>query len=222
MKRFLALSLKLILTLILIATVLIISLPFLIDPNDYKDTISEQVKAQTGRSLHIPGKIKLSLFPWLGAKLGEVELENARGFDSKAFARMDGIDVHIQLLPLLDGDIKIGHLTLRGLTLNLQRNKTGLGNWEDLLPANETKTATTSPSTTDKTVAKPAASDKTASRTTANTPVAPKLSPAAILAALSIEGISIKDASLHWDDQQTQQLALNSTTESLRHPCRST
>ncbi len=194
MKRFLTLGLKVILTLVLVMAAILISLPFLVDPNDYKDTISEQVKAQTGRSLLIPGEIKLSIFPWLGAQLGEVELENAPGFGDKRFARMEEVDVRVQLLPLLRGDIKIGHLTLRGLRLNLQRNKDGLGNWEDLLPQT-TENATL----TNKSAAPVKSSPSTPSTQ------APPASSAAALAALSIEGISILNASLHWNDQRAQQ-----------------
>jgi len=194
MKRFFSLGLKLVLTLILVTAAILISLPFLVDPNDYKDTISKQVKTQTGRTLHIPGEIKLSIFPWLGARLGEVELENATGFGDKRFARMAEVDVRIQLLPLLRGEIKIGHLTLRGLRLNLQRNKGGLGNWEDLLPQT-TEGATLS----NKSTAPVKSSPSTPSTQ------APPTSSAAALAALSIEGISILNASLHWDDQQAQQ-----------------
>ncbi len=198
MKRFLTLGLKVILTLILVMALVLISLPFLIDPNDYRDTISEQVKAQTGRTLYIPGEIKLSIFPWLGARLGKVELENAPGFSDKRFARMNEVDVHVQLLPLLRGDIKIGHLTLRGLRLNLQRNKDGLGNWEDLL-ANTGKGTTSS--------GKPVPTTKpgTAAPAAKTPPATAEASPTAALAALSIEGISILNASLHWDDQQAQQ-----------------
>lgn len=198
MKRFLTLSLKVILTLTLVMAAILISLPFLIDPNDYRDTISEQVKAQTGRTLYIPGEIKLSIFPWLGARLGKVELENAPAFGNKRFARMDGVDVRVQLLPLLRGDIKIGHLSLRGLRLNLQRNKDGLGNWEDLLAkAGRDSALSTKPVPPVK-----HGTPTPATKTATETPIA---TPATALAALSIEGISILNASLHWDDQQAQQ-----------------
>ncbi len=199
MKQFFSLTLKIVLTLTLLIAAILVSLPFLIDPNDYKDTISEQVKIQTGRTLHIPGEIKLSVFPWLGAKLGEVSLENAEGFAEKGFLRMDEIDVRIQLLPLLKGDIKIGHLTLRGLRVNLQRDKQGRNNWDDLLPA-----ATEETTQPDKAAPIKPAPVPSTKADPASTPAA-DISPAAALAALSIEGISIEDASLHWDDQQTQQ-----------------
>ena len=201
MKHFFTLGLKLILALVLIISAVLISLPLLVNPNDYKDSISEQVKARTGRTLNIPGDIQLSVFPWLGAKLGKVELENTAGFGKQPFARMDAVDVRVQLLPLLRGDIKIGHLTLRGLQLNLQRDKNGRSNWDDLL----TKTSKAAPGMpgTGKT---PAKKTLPADKSLASVPAA-KTSPPpmATLAALSINGISIIDASLQWDDQQTQQ-----------------
>ncbi len=199
MRQFFTLGLKILLALILVMTAVLISLPFLVDPNDYKGTISEQVKAQTGRTLNIPGNIRLSVFPWLGARLGKVELENTVGFAKQPFASMDAVDVRIQLLPLLRGDIKIGHLTLRGLKLNLQRNKNGRDNWEDLLPKTGKTTVATSKAAPQ---SKPFPSAK--NPTPAPPTKTPSPSPAA-LAAFSINGISILNASLQWDDQQTQQ-----------------
>ncbi len=196
MKRLFSLGLKIVLALILIIAAVLISLPFLVNPNDYKNTISEQVKTQTGRTLKIPGDIQLSIFPWLGAKLGKVELENTPEFGKQAFARMDAVDVHIRLLPLLRGDFKIGHLTLRGLHLNLQRNKTGQGNWEDLLAKTGRTAAAAGKTPTRKTLP--------ATKGAASTPSA-KTTPVAALAALSINGISIINANLQWDDRQTQQ-----------------
>ncbi|HEB85905.1 MAG TPA: AsmA family protein [Gammaproteobacteria bacterium] len=199
MKQFFTLGLKILLALILVMTAVLISLPFLVDPNDYKDTISEQVKAQTGRTLNIPGNIQLSVFPWLGARLGKVELENTVGFGKQPFASMDAVDVRIQLLPLLRGDIKIGHLTLRGLKLNLQRNKNGQDNWEDLLPKTGKTTVASSKTTPQNKSLPPAKSPA---------PASPRETPppsTTALAALSVDGISILNASLQWDDQQTQQ-----------------
>lgn len=196
MKQLFSLGLKIVLALILIITAVLISLPFLINPNDYKNTISEQVKAQTGRILNIPGNIQLSIFPWLGAKLGKVELENTANFGKQPFARIEAVDVHVRLLPLLHGDIKIGHLTLRGLQLNLQRNKNGQSNWDDLLAKTGNPTVGTRNTAAHKTLP--------ASKRSRSEPSA-KTVPTAALAALSIDGISILDASLQWDDRQTQQ-----------------
>ena len=191
MKRFLTLVLKLILSLLLLLAVLLVSLPLLVDPNDYKAQISEQFRVHTGRELSIPGDIRLSVFPWLGLKLGEVSLANAPGFGGQPFARVEQVDVRIRLLPLLRREVQVGRLTLRGLRLHLQRDAGGRDNWADLLPAAEPE---------EKSAEKPA-------------PPAPKTpaeqvdaAPAAVaLAALSIGGVSIENASLHWDDARSGQ-----------------
>ena len=80
MNKPLRLGLKIFAALILLLLIVVISLPFIIDPNQYKGQIISQVKKETGRELAIPGDIKLSLFPWLGVQLGEVSLGNAAGF----------------------------------------------------------------------------------------------------------------------------------------------
>ena len=114
-----------------------VALPLLVDPNDYRDEISEVVNAKTGRDLAIRGDLKLSVFPWLGVKLGETELSNAKGFEERPFARIDEVGVSVQLLPLLSKEIHVDTVTLRGLNLNLGVDQNGTGNWEDLVAASE-------------------------------------------------------------------------------------
>lgn len=43
------------------------ALVYLVDWNNYKDTIQEQAKKHTGRDLTIAGDLSPSVFPWLGA-----------------------------------------------------------------------------------------------------------------------------------------------------------
>ena len=65
-----------------------IALPLFFDPNDYKDELAAAVQEKTGRELSIPGDIELSVFPWLGAKLGQTSLANAEGFGDQPFAEI--------------------------------------------------------------------------------------------------------------------------------------
>ena len=114
-----------------------VALPLLVDPNDYRDDISEAVNAKTGRNLEIRGDLQLSVFPWLGVKLGETELSNAKGFEERPFARIEEVGVSVQLLPLLNKEIRVDTVTLRGLNLNLGVDQNGTGNWEDLIATSE-------------------------------------------------------------------------------------
>ena len=176
--KFLLVTLAVLVTLIVITAV---ALPLLFDPNDYKPQITELVKEQTGRDLKIPGEIELSVFPWLGIKLGKVELSNAKGFGKQAFAKIDSVDVRVELLPLLKKQVRIGRVELSGLKLDLQRNAEGSTNWDDLVKQDKP--------ITQKQAAKPATGSE----------------PALAIASLAVGGISINNASASWKDQQAKQ-----------------
>ncbi len=109
------------------------------DPNDYKPEIISLVKEHTGRELSIPGKISVSLFPWLGVKLGEAQLSNAPGFGKQPFAAVQSAQLHVKLLPLLKKQVEVGTISLRGLTLRLGKDKAGKTNWDDLVSKEQDK-----------------------------------------------------------------------------------
>jgi hypothetical protein len=56
--------------LLLLIVAAAVILPMVVDPNDFKDEISQAVESKTGRVLAIEGDIGLSVFPWLGLAIG--------------------------------------------------------------------------------------------------------------------------------------------------------
>jgi AsmA protein len=156
------------------------TLPFLIDPNNFKPEIADAVKDKTGRDLTLTGELKLSIFPWLGVSTGKMALGNAAGFQDKPFATVDESDIQVMLLPLLSKKVEISRLTLKGLILNLAKNPQGESNWKDLTASDVTKTIP-SPS--------------------ANTIDIQDEAEAAAL--FSIGGIAMENAQINWDDQQS-------------------
>jgi AsmA protein len=164
-----------------------VALPLLVDPEDIKAQLSARVKEHTGRELSIPGEVELSVFPWLGASLGEVSLGNAEGFRAPVFASTSKVDVRVKLMPLLDRRVEMDTVVVHGLTLNLERNKQGDTNWGDL-----------------------AAGGGAASAPAGGAP-APGSAPApggeqgSALAALSIGGLDVRDGTLSYTDAQAGQ-----------------
>ena len=110
---------------------LLIGIALLIDPNDYKDQITDAVADATGRQLTLEGDLELKLFPRLGIALGAAELSNAQGFGDAPFARIANAELRLGLLPLLSRRIEIDRASLSGLRLNLARNAAGTTNWDD-------------------------------------------------------------------------------------------
>lgn len=171
--------------LVLIVGVGVAALVYLVDWNDFKDTIQNQVKKQTGRDLQITGDLSPSVFPWAGISIGEISLANADGFGDIPFASIDSADVKVKLLPLIKREINVRTVELEGLQLDLQREADGTTNWDDLL--NSTTTTTTTVNDGD-------------AKTQVTTEVE---GSSATIAALSVGGIEVLDANVSWRDATT-------------------
>ena len=146
---------------------------FVFDPNDYRDRLAETVEQHTGRTLTLSGDIELSVFPWLGLKLGAAELGNAPGFSERPFASLSAAEARVKLAPLLGGNVAIDRVTLHGLQLSLERNAAGETNWADLAKED----------------APHGAGEAADTRDSAGAPV-----------SLAVGGIDIQDASIRWSD----------------------
>ena len=157
--------------------------------------IADQVEQATGRTLTLEGDIELSVFPWIALELGPLALSNAEGFKAESFAAVKAAEIRIKLLPLLKKQLEMDTIVLDGLELNLETNKAGKTNWDDLAGA-------------------PSA-EPTEKETTTET----ASSGAAPLAAITIAGVQLTDANVYWtDDKQGQAYKLknlNLTTDPL-------
>jgi len=120
----------------------IVGLLLFVNPNDYRDLITAQVKQNTGRSFGF-ASIHLSLWPTLGLKLNDAVLGNARGFGSRPFARIGAADVGVGLLPLIfHRQLVVKTIYLSKLRLDLAKNAEGVSNWADLAGAGKPQAAT--------------------------------------------------------------------------------
>lgn len=171
---------KVIVIVLVLAVAALAAIPFVVDPNDYKDEIATQVEKATGRQLSIQGDIGLSVFPWIALELGQLSLSNASGFEADSFAQVNNAQIRIKLLPLLKKELEMDTIVLDGLVLNLETDKDGNTNWQDLT----------------KTDAKTEADIKEAA------PESAKDAPPA-LAAISIAGVQLSNANILWSNAKT-------------------
>ena len=114
------------------------------DPNDYKQTIAEKVKEQTGRDISIDGNIEMTFYPWLGLDVSSVKLSNAEGFGEAPFLNVETFKARAKLMPLLRKELEMDTLILHGVNLNLARNEDGVTNWDDLAKGGEEETSKSS------------------------------------------------------------------------------
>ena len=154
------------------------ALVYLVDWNDFRDTVQVQAKKHTGRDLTIAGDLRPTVFPWVGVSIGDIALANAEGFGNTPFVKMGSADVKVELLPLLKKEVNVRTVELQGLSLDLQRAADGTSNWDDLLKSGDAGTE----------------SDDTS---------AGAEDDSRAINALSVGGITVSDANISWKDEQS-------------------
>lgn len=167
--------------LVALLILLTFSLPFLIDPNAYKELIARKVQEQTGRQVSIPGDIALKVSP-LGLKtafrLGEVKLASTPNFPDTELLTSRLVEIQLALWPLIRSkELHMSTIRLEGVSLNLIRGADGSSNWGGAATGGEKKPAAQG---------QPQPGTKTGSR----------------LAAIDIGGVIVKDLNVSLDDKQ--------------------
>ncbi len=189
--------LKLIIFIIALVIAALIAIPLFVDPNDYKQQISNKVEEVTGRNLTLEGDIGLSVFPWVALELGPLSLSNAKGFTEPHFASVNETEIRIKLMPLLNKQLEMDTIVLDGLVLNLEKAKNGTTNWDDLSQTGDDK--------------------KEAKKDSEKSPS----SEGPALAAVSIAGVRLSNAQIVWKDhskaEHLQIKNLNLRTDPLVH-----
>ncbi|RJG02805.1 AsmA family protein [Noviherbaspirillum sedimenti] len=126
--KFVAILLAALLALVAIAAAIFAAT---FNPNDYKPQLIRLVAEKKQRTLAIPGDIKLSFFPKLGAQLGQVSLSEHKG--SAEFASFNQARVSLALMPLLRRQLVVDQVSIDGAQVRIRRNADGSTNFDDLL-----------------------------------------------------------------------------------------
>jgi AsmA protein len=169
--------------LIFITILVLLLVPLFVDLKDYKPVIERKVSAATGRSFSIGDDLSLSLFPWAGISLSDLQLGNPPGFDEKEMLSIKTFNVQVKLLPLLFKDIQVERFVIEEPVVMLVQKKDGRTNW--------------------KTVGQPAPGPKSKKETQ---PSADSQAPAPIpLAALTVGEMSVTNGKVAFSDQKTGQ-----------------
>lgn len=177
--------------LVFLILIIVLTAPLLVNPNNFKPEIIAAVKNRTGRDLILDGDLKLTFFPLPGISTGKMTLNNARGFESSAFASVATSEIKVKFLPLFSKKIEVSQIILNGLVLNLTRNQQGVNNWGDLgmLDKNNTTQLTTE--------------QKAVLATGAIAIKQNEHYPFFVLTAFAVNGLNIENAQIHWQNQQT-------------------
>ncbi len=137
MKTLFKWLIRAVLTIVVLLGLLIAYVVLFLDPNEYKQTISEQVQEATGLDLRIEGEITWSFWPSVAIQLEDVQVANPEGFSEYSLLEAGVISSSVQLLPLITGQVSIDHITISDAMVNLVTSRSGDSNIEAILGQSE-------------------------------------------------------------------------------------
>jgi AsmA protein len=191
--------------LVVLVLVAVVVLPMIIDVNQYKPQIEQQVAKATGRPFKLGGDLEVSVFPWIGVRLSDLHLGHPPGFKEKDFVSVKSFEVRVKLLPLLSRNVEVRRFVMVQPTIVMEKRADGKGGWEGLGPAGG--------------AAKPAPS-------TDDTAAAPAPAGELPIKGLAVGEFAITDGLIVWIDQakgmrrEVQQIQLVLRDVSLDQPVR--
>ena len=116
--------------LIVVAMIAVLIGPSFVDWNSYKPEITAAVEERTGRKLTIDGAIELQVLPSPRLSVSKVRLSNLGGAADPDMIRLDSLQIHVALGPLISGVVRIASVTLIRPVISLERFADGSVNWE--------------------------------------------------------------------------------------------
>lgn len=148
-------------------------------PNDQVARLLEsQLEAATGRDVTFQGTIRPSVYPVLGVQTGPVRIANASWSDGGPILQADSLNVAVDLVGLLSGDLLIGDITAVSPRLLLETAADGSVNW-DVFSGDENDISASGGSDAKEPASGPA------------------------LRRISLENLSLSDAAIRFVDRQT-------------------
>lgn len=100
-----------------------------IDLNQYKGEIQQAVLDATGRKLAIRGEIAVQLGLTPSVSISGVSFANAPWGSRPEMAKLDHLIVEIALPPLLQGELRVNRVVIRGVDIVLEADGKGKANW---------------------------------------------------------------------------------------------
>ncbi len=124
--------LKWVLILAVLVLLIGVAVVLLVNPDDYREEISQQASQALGTEVRLDGPLKLSLWPSLGLVTENVQVLQPQGFGDGLWLEAGQVAFSTAVVPLLQGQVQLGEIRLQGVRLRLVRKADGKANWEQL------------------------------------------------------------------------------------------
>lgn len=102
---------------------------FLIPAERIAGIAAQQFEAATGRQLTIAGSVRPSIYPVIGARVENVSMGNASWAESGPMLQAEAVDLGLDLVALIRGDLVVRHFEAHGPRIVVERAADGRLNW---------------------------------------------------------------------------------------------
>lgn len=102
---------------------------FLIPAERIAGIAAQQFEVATGRHLRIEGSVRPSIYPVIGARVETVTLDNAPWAQSGPMLQAEAVDLGLDLLALMRGDLIVRRFEARSPRIIVERGADGQLNW---------------------------------------------------------------------------------------------
>jgi uncharacterized protein involved in outer membrane biogenesis len=109
---------------VVLLVLIILSLPFLLDLNRYRDHYLPILEQVLHRNVEVEN-VQLTLFPKLGVQLQDVVIADDPAFSSKPFLRVPSVQVAVQWRPLLQRRIQVESVLVEDPVVQIIRSAKG-------------------------------------------------------------------------------------------------
>ncbi len=116
---------------LLLGMLAVLALPSIVNLERYRGALAGRAGRALGREVTL-GDLRVSLWGGIGAKVKGIQIGQAAGFGSEPFLAADALRVHVQLLPLLRGQVKVSTAILERPRIHLSHTRDGRWSVDDL------------------------------------------------------------------------------------------
>lgn len=164
--------------LIIIPIITVLLITTLVNPNQYKDTLTSIASTRLNREVSIQGDLEWSVYP-LGIALQKFSIKNDPKFKEEYLLQADKAIVKLKTFSLLFGKVKVDNFYLNNAVLNLAKTKDGYTNWQTLLASD---------------------TDNNSSNNQAETQLSNTSTQSRNISAIGISKLVIQNASINWSE----------------------
>ena len=107
----------------------------LIDLSQYREVVATKIQETLHRKVYV-GQIQHTLWTGLGAEINGITILDKD--EARAFIEAERVSARVRLLPLLSKKIEVSTLVLKNPKIFLERDESGVWNFEDILPVTPT------------------------------------------------------------------------------------